>query len=504
MLLNNDYDDFINKKLYINHKTRRKPGKSLKVSSQKSKHYFPIFKQKPQLDVTRRNRYAKSLKLFRLKFLSNNIANSQQKLQQRLSLTNNNYETFHNNSNNIIHFNFSHRKQNKNSKFCLNKAYNANSGYSLANFRGTQKASTAATSTNDLKQRLALRKRYLRRKRKRKFHLPQTKRKLSCHQHQQLQLQQLADSRQQPAPRISSLARSKSYVDLTAASTVKTTTFLHRVTETSPSHQQFYAENHHNHYQSPEKFNFRRNLSYPPQRLSNISNTNNTSSHLSSKDTNRNSVTNNTAAIITSTIMWKVLIVSIIHSSLTTIATLYSQAKTTLSQTAQLVVRAVIAATTLPIIIQRIQQKQVDPPNPYQIREEEQQSETDKKQWLHPHRKLEPERQRRQDQGEIQTDLELLLPQQPQHQMQQHLLPSQPAAEQHTQLHTQQHHQLQQQVVSCNASKCSNIISSSLSKLLQRCHRRCRFKLLPLTTKGLNKHSWIFLLIYLNLSAKGK
>ncbi|XP_013097312.2 neuronal acetylcholine receptor subunit alpha-7 isoform X1 [Stomoxys calcitrans] len=73
--------------------------------------------------------------------------------------------------------------------------------------------------------------------------------------------------------------------------------------------------------------------------------------------------------------------------------------------------------------------------------------------------------------------------------------------------HPQQYcHNQQQQVYHSKSSSSNNnniTISNSHSKssLLQRCHRR-RLQLLPLTTKGLNKYSWIFLLIYLNFSAK--
>ncbi|XP_061393468.1 uncharacterized protein LOC133328981, partial [Musca vetustissima] len=249
--------------------------------------------------------------------------------------------------------------------------------------------------------------------------------------------------------------------------------------------------------------------------------------------------------------MWQVLILCVVHLSLTTIATLYGHVKTALSQTAQQIARAVIAATTLPIIQRRQKQQQQQkhetlsasesvtpwprPPLPAGLSQTEQSAATSVNGEAVA-----------SDGGSTTTSSSIVTQNNAIHEKIFHGKFPRPRKNLWEQQHHQHYQQQQQQLslplltehpqhyqvdtnnnfITCTTSNICNAGSNSSSSinttttvaatntttttttsiltLWQHCHRRYRpLQLLPLlTTKGLNKYSWIFLLIYLNLSAK--
>ncbi|XP_061402221.1 uncharacterized protein LOC133338054, partial [Musca vetustissima] len=255
--------------------------------------------------------------------------------------------------------------------------------------------------------------------------------------------------------------------------------------------------------------------------------------------------------------MWQVLILCVVHLSLTTIATLYGHVKTALSQTAQQIARAVIAATTLPIIQRRQKQQQQQkhetlsasesvtpwprPPLPAGLSQTEQSAAASSSPAIAVngeavasgggstttsssivtqnnaiHEKIFHGKFPRPRKNLM--ELKLHTQQEQRHYQQQLSLPLLTEHPQHYQVDTNNNFITCTTSNICNAgSNCSSSINTtttvaatntttttSILTLWQHCHRRYRpLQLLPLlTTKGLNKYSWIFLLIYLNLSAK--
>uniref|UniRef100_A0A1I8MT02 Uncharacterized protein n=1 Tax=Musca domestica TaxID=7370 RepID=A0A1I8MT02_MUSDO len=579
LLYNNDFIQ--TKKLYINHKTRRKS--SSRKSSLTHTRRFPIFKQKLGLDFSSRqvgkrrrasesrhlHEEARSLKLFPVRLLSNISSNDEQK--QRLLCLSQKYKTFYEKlcgqsfgGKNVLpsktspvncHSNVEHHLSGK--------------PMSLGKALGDKKAFVTAFLANDLKQRLALRKRYLRRKRKRKSEVEQQQLYHKCHQQkpqQQLLLQTPETFR--PSRPISLEINATPFVDFAPETTAKVATLA-----SGPGQQQQQKleqqMSHHpkTHYHGDLQLS--RNLApafggrvQQPSRKG--------ISSLEKPRTNNNH--NHIPAM-----MWEMLILWAVHLSLTAIATLYANVRTALSQTAQQIVRAVIAATTLPII-QRIQQQQHEtekqqqqlqhgkhvedihlpaagaryasasssrlppssadatiwprappelpqteklssaPPPPSSSSTLLMQTKPAHKKPVHGRNFPPQQKNRMQPVSHLQYQ---------QQQQQQLSLPS-PAEPQPQHYKQQQQQQgqerLGQQVNINNITSSSNggntcssnsftattsiaaTTTTSILTLWQHCHRRYRpHQLLPLlTTKGLNKYSWIFLLIYLNLSAKGK
>ncbi|KAM7351779.1 nicotinic Acetylcholine Receptor alpha5 [Cochliomyia hominivorax] len=424
MLLHND---FLNKKLYINHKTRRKTKKSLKA--------FHSYKFQKQLklenkQVTQNALHSKSFKLSFSPTLSNTNNNHDKQLEQQeqheqLHIKSRNYFV-HPKRLSLCKQEFSHRPTKNFLKYHKHFVLNRKS------LKLNKKAlSLIQTTKNDLKQRLALRKRYLRRKRKRKFF---QKFIFQFHNNSK-NYQQQQQTQQQKLFKYNSILQQQQHkykkLDLQFSKC------LNAQQTSLQQHYQQLQELEQPQQQQQQHIIFKLFSHQQQQRLSN------------------------------SIIMLQFFIVSLVHLSLNSIATLVQHLVTVVRNViyscftnTTTITNTTTTTTTITLPIIPLQQQQQHHSS-FMLQDMQYAIFTSDNM-------LTNQQQPTKTTTSSLSNRLLCQQQRREHSFcgkQQELLQEQ-----------QQHHQQQ--------------------------HQRCRREQLLLTTKGLNKYSWIFLLIYLNLSAK--
>lgn len=463
MLLHND---FLNKKLYLTHKTRRKSQDSLKaLLANKAFNKRKYLKLTKTLSLTIfNNKYInynayklKSFKLSLRKTLSNKHNNHLNLPQQHQQPQPQQQHQSHGDTKNFSHTQlsiqtekrlsfpkqeFNHRsyindlkKNHKTYSELLNLSFNYSKAQSLT------KSLTLQSTKNDLKQRLALRKRYLRRKRKRKY-FQQRLQQYYFHSNKYYQQQQQQHQQQQfTSHSFNYKLNSSSYNhyhldhDLHKYEKIDLNSCHKQITAQQFNNYQYQQQQLQQHQPLFNKFlklsTFKRYSHHQQQRLSN------------------------------SIIMLQLFIVSILRLCLHTLTALYQSTIKISTTFTRNLVTAVINATTLPII--QLQQYNNNNAS-HNIQQQQQQ------------------------QQHYNNNCSFML---------QHTTSS-------TQIANEQQQQLQQPLQHQHSTVSSSLHYQQQPLCEQQQQQRCRREQLLLTTKGLNKYSWIFLLIYLNLSAKGK